>query len=97
MTSVEGKIQLRNLKRDPRASITVDIEQADSGMGFRSNKQVKARGRARLFGDDGRWTRRITFKYLSGPKAEEAAERRAAMPRLVIELRPETLVGLASH
>jgi len=97
MTSVAGKIQLRNLERNPAASICVDVEGPDSGSGYRPNRQVKAKGDVRLFKDDGRWTREITLKYLSGPEARKMAERRASMPRLVIELRPEELVGLAAH
>ncbi len=97
MTSVEDKIQLRNLHRNPAASVSVDIESPDSGKGYRSNRQVKAKGAVRLFKDDGSWTRRITLKYLSGPEAERMADARAAMLRLVIELRTDDLVGLAAH
>lgn len=97
MTSVEGKIQLRNLHRNPAASISVDIEIPDSGEGYRSNRQVKGKGTVRLIRDDGSWTRRITLKYVSGPQAEGMADARAAMPRLVIELRPDNLVGFAAH
>lgn len=97
MTSVEGKIQLRNLQHDPRASICVDVEGADSGEGYRPNRQVKAKGRVRLYEDDGTWTRRITMKYVSGPQGDVTADGRASMPRLVIELRPDKLVGLAAH
>jgi nitroimidazol reductase NimA-like FMN-containing flavoprotein (pyridoxamine 5'-phosphate oxidase superfamily) len=97
MTSVENKIQLRNLHRNPAASISVDIESPDSGKGYRSNRQVKGKGTARLFKDDGSWTRRITLKYLTGPEAERMADTRVAMPRLVIELPPDNLFGLAAH
>lgn len=97
MTSVEDKVQLRNLQRDPRATICVDVEGADSDEGYRPNRQVKAKGKVRLYDDDGTWTRRITKKYVSGPQGERTADERASMPRLVIELRAEQLVGLAAH
>lgn len=97
MTSVKGKIQLRNLRRNPLASVCVDIERDDDGTGHRRNRQVKAKGTVRLLDDDGTWTRRITLKYVSGPGGERTAEARAQMPRLVIELRPDRLVGLAAH
>ena len=96
MSSVEDKIQLRNLERDTTASICVDIEGPDEG-GYRPNRQVKAKGRVRLFPVDGSWTKRITLKYLSGPEAARTADARASVPRLVMELRPDKLTGLAAH
>ena len=97
MSSVKGKIQLRNLERNPVAAICVDVEGPDSGVGHRPNRQVKARAAVRLFEDDGSWTRRITAKYVSGPEGERTAAERASMPRLVIELRPSRVIGLAAH
>lgn len=96
MTSLELNVQLRNLQRDPRATICIDIEGPDEG-GYRPNRQVKAKAKVRLFPDDGEWTRRITLKYLSGPEGEETAEQRASHRRLVIELRPDKVAGVAAH
>lgn len=97
MTSVKGKIQLRNLARNPLASVCVDVEGDDDGTGHRRNRQAKAKGEVRLYEDADRWTRCITKKYVSGPQGDRTADERASMPRLVIELRPERLVGLAAH
>jgi PPOX class probable F420-dependent enzyme len=89
MTSVEGQPHLRNLERDPRAALCVDTEVRTSTRGRRPNRRVRAQGVAELFRDeDGRWTRRITLKYIRGEEGEARAADRAAMPRIVIRLRP---------
>ena len=50
-----------------------------------------------LFPDSrGKWTTRITAKYVRGPAAAASAESRAADERLVICLRPTKLVAVAS-
>ncbi len=95
MTSVEGAPHLRNLRREPRAGICVDIE---AGMpvasGVRPNASVKAWGMASLKTDTGgQWTRRITLKYVSGDAGLARAEFRAQMDRVVIELRPGRLLS----
>jgi hypothetical protein len=77
--------------------VCVDVEEPERGDGQRPNRQVRAIGTAELFADeDGSWTRRITGKYVTGPGAAEHAAHRAADQRLVIRLRPSTLVGFAS-
>ncbi len=97
MSSVEGQPHLRNLRRDPRAAISVDTEADVAVGGVRANRRVRAQGRAVLGPDvGGQWTRRITLKYVPGPDGETAATRRAAMPRVVISLRPERLVAQMS-
>ena len=97
LTSVEGRPHLRNLQRDPRASLCVDTEERVAIAGHRPNRQVKAYGLAHLAPDDeGYWTRRITRKYLAGPEGEERAAYRAAMQRIVIVLRPSRLIAVGS-
>lgn len=94
MTSVEGQPHLRNLARDPRAAICVDTEARAAVDGIRPNRRVRAQGLAETEQDDGGyWTRRITCKYVLGVAGRAAAERRAAMPRVVITLRPERLLA----
>lgn len=95
MTSVEDAFHLTDLRRDPRAGICVDVE-ADlpDPSGVRSNKSVKAWGACVLAHDaGGRWTRRITRKYVPGDIGARRAEHRARMPRIRIELRPVCLVA----
>ncbi len=94
MTSVTGKRHLRDLARDPRATIWVDTEEPPPE---RTNRQVGGRGTARVFRDvGGDWTRRITLKYVTGPEGKERAEVRAAMDRWVIALKPERLVAIGT-
>jgi PPOX class probable F420-dependent enzyme len=94
MTSVEGQPHLRNLVREPRAAICVDVEAREPVDGIRATRRVRAQGLAETTADNGGyWTRRITLKYVPGPDGEAAAKRRAAMPRVVITLRPERLLA----
>lgn len=97
MTSVPGKRQLADLKRDPRASLCIDTESPLAIGGQRPNRQARARGRVETSVDvDGRWTRRITFKYIPGPEGEAQAAFRASMPRVLIRLRPERLIAMGT-
>jgi hypothetical protein len=95
MTSLDGTRHIANLRRDPRAAICVDVEAADTTpSGVRPNASVKARGLARLTPEiDGFWTRRITEKYVAGEAGAARARLRAAMRRVVIELRPVRLLS----
>lgn len=94
MTSVEGRSHLRDLAREPRISLCVDTETRVTESGGRMNRRVKAYGRAELLPDEGgRWTVRITRKYVHGPEGEALAARRAAVPRLVIRVRPKRLLS----
>jgi nitroimidazol reductase NimA-like FMN-containing flavoprotein (pyridoxamine 5'-phosphate oxidase superfamily) len=94
MTSVEGQPHLRNLARDPRAAICVDTEAREPVDGIRAHRRFRAQGLVEAAPDHGGyWTRLITLKYISGPDGEEAAERRAAMPRVVITLQPERFLA----
>jgi nitroimidazol reductase NimA-like FMN-containing flavoprotein (pyridoxamine 5'-phosphate oxidase superfamily) len=97
MTSVAGKCHLADLARDPRAAICIDGEEHVSVAGLRRNRQVKGRGRAELFADEGgTWTRRITHKYIAGAEGEALAQCRAAQPRIVIRLSPERLIAIGT-
>ena len=97
MTSVTGKRHLKNLARDPRASICIDTEERVTQSGIRRKRRLKATAEAELESDrDGEWTKRITLKYVYGNEGRALAQRRAAMPRVVISLRPARLVGLGT-
>ncbi len=92
MTSIVGKRHVEDLRRDPRASIRVDIEDNAAVDGVRANRQIGGSGIAELRPDaDGAWTRRITLKYVTGADAETRAAMRAAQQRIVILLAPERL------
>jgi hypothetical protein len=45
---------------------------------------------------DAEWTGRITKKYVDGPAATAAVAHRAADDRVLIRLRPTSLVAVAS-
>ena len=97
MTSVRGTRQLRNLQRDPRAAVAVDIEDETARHGIRATRQVKGKGRAEILEDDGgAWTRRITLKYVPGDEGQALAERRAAMDRWLIRVAPGRLVAVGT-
>lgn len=97
MTSLEDKPHVHRLRNDARVGFVVDIEDEERSDGERPNRQVRITGDAVLVSDEGGdWTRSITLKYLAGLSAEARAEARAAQSRVVIELRPTTVVGVAS-
>jgi PPOX class probable F420-dependent enzyme len=98
MTSVAGKAHLRDLARDPRCAIVISQEIDPAPDGERRYARVRASGSAEIGADDGgRWTRRITLKYMPGPAGERLAERRARDERVVITLRPARLSATASR
>lgn len=92
MTSLRDRIHVLDIRRDPRAAICIDIEDRRS----RRNSQIRGRGIAELLPEHAEWTRRITRKYVLGPDAAREAERRAAMDRVLIRLRPERLVRIGT-
>jgi nitroimidazol reductase NimA-like FMN-containing flavoprotein (pyridoxamine 5'-phosphate oxidase superfamily) len=97
MTSLPEKAHVRRLERDPRASFLVDVEDAERADGERPNRSVRSVGPAELFDDEGgRWTRRITEKYIVGGGRHAMVERRTGQPRVVIRLQPVRLFGLSS-
>jgi nitroimidazol reductase NimA-like FMN-containing flavoprotein (pyridoxamine 5'-phosphate oxidase superfamily) len=98
MTSLSDRPHLRRLEHDPRAGVCVDVEEPEREDGQRPNRQVRAVGRAELFADPGGvWTRRITEKYVRGSRGPARSAARAADERVVIRLRPERLVAVASQ
>lgn len=97
MTSLTSKPHLQRLRENPHACVLVEAEQAERDNGERPNQQVRMVGNARLSIDTaGDWTRRITHRYLRGPSADRMATRRADQERFVIELRPHSIVAVAS-
>lgn len=92
MTSVLERIHVADIRRTPRAAICIDLEDRET----RRNVQTRGRGIAELLPDHAEWTRRTTRKYVSGPDAESEADRRAAMLRVHIRLRPERLLAIGT-
>ena len=97
VTSISDRPHLRRLAANPQAGICVDIEEAERDDGQHPNRQVRAVGVAKLSSDrDGVWTARITEKYIRGPAAPAVRASRVADQRVVICLRPDRLVAVAS-
>ncbi len=97
MTSIVDRPHLRRVEDNPRVGIGVDVEERERPDGQRPNRQVRATGVAELLADDAAiWTTRITEKYLRGPAALERAQARSHDERIVICLRPQRLIAVAS-
>lgn len=97
LTSISDRPHLRRLEANPRAGICIDVEEPERDDGQHPNRQVRAVGLAELSPDsDGFWTDRITQKYVRGPSASTMRAARLADQRVVICLRPDRLVAVAS-
>jgi len=97
MTSLVNKRHVEDIRRDPRASIRIDVEERTAVGGVRANRQLGGRGVAEVRADvGGAWTRRITLKYVVGSDGETRAAMRAAQERMLIVLRPERLERLGT-
>ena len=97
MTSIADRPHLKRLSGNTRAGLCIDTEAPERADGQRPNQQVRAIGVAELLPDrDAKWTSRITKKYVRGPAATAAVANRAADDRVVICLRPTSLVAVAS-
>jgi len=97
LTSIFDRPHLRRLAANPRAAICVDVEEPERDDGQRPNRQVRAIGTAEMSADDdGLWTGRITDKYVSGPAAASMHAARVADQRVVIRLKPDRFVAVAS-
>lgn len=96
-TSISDRPHLKRLLVNPHAGICVDVEEPEREDGQRPNRQVRAIGLAELFTDEaGEWTARITEKYVCGPGASATLASRSADERVVIRLRPDRLLAVAS-
>lgn len=97
MTSLPGRPHVNRLASNPKACLSVDTEGEEGTDGERPNRQVRLIGDVTLLDDvDGRWTAEITQRYLRGVGAQEQQEKRRQQPRILIELRPKKIVGVAS-
>ncbi|MGS2616638.1 PPOX class F420-dependent oxidoreductase [Micromonospora sp. LZ34] len=84
-TSVKG----RNLRRDPRAALTVDEEHPPYAF-------VSVRGRVTVSEDVDEmlpWSIRIAARYMRGDRAEEYGRRNAVAGELLVRLRVEQVVA----
>lgn len=97
MTSLSQRPHIRRLRLNPSASVCIDVEAPERSDGERPNRQVRGVGTVTLAEDvGGRRTERITRKYLSGPGLEDMVRHRTSLSRVVLSLRPDRLIAIAS-
>jgi len=97
LTSFSDRPHLRRLAANPRAGICIDVEEPERDDGERPNRQVRAIGTADLSRDhDGVWTARITDKYVRRSAASAMRATRVADQRVLIRLKPDRFVAVAS-
>lgn len=97
MTSLPGRPHVERLTRNPKACLAVDTEAEERADGERPNRQVRLVGDVTLLEDvDGRWTDEISRRYVRGVGAAKRRESRRQQRRILIELRPDQVVGVAS-
>ena len=91
VTSDPTKFHVRCLRRDPRASICVEVEDVVVGQ-RRANRQVKAVGRIEIFEDTANgWWPRIRAKYLEPARLPDVMQ--DMPPRVVLRLEPEKITA----
>lgn len=97
LTSISDRPHLRRLEANPRAGVCVDVEEPERDDGQHPNRQVRAVGLAELSPDrNGYWTAQITEKYVRGQAASAMRASRVADQRVVVCVRPDRLVAVAS-
>ena len=90
MSSGQEKRHVHDLARDPRAGLSIAIEEGQTPGGSRPYRQIIVRGYAHLQPDtDELWAHKLILKYISGPAGVLRAQQSAGKPLAVIALRPE--------
>ena len=90
MSSGEERRHVRDLARDPRAGLSISIEESQTQEGSRPYRQIIVRGYAQVQPDtDERWARKLILKYITGQAGALRAQLSAGKPLTVIALRPE--------
>ena len=90
MSSGQEKRHVHDLARDPRAGLSIALEEGQTEAGSRPYRQVIVRGYAQVQPDtDEIWARKLILKYIAGPAGVVRAQQSAGKPLAVITLRPE--------
>lgn len=93
MSSGQEKHHVHDLARDPRAGLSIAIEEGQTQGGSRPYRQIIVRGYAQVQPDtDVRWARKLILKYITGQAGTLRAQQSAGKPLAVIMLRPERLL-----
>lgn len=81
---------VQDLARDPRAGLCLTVEEGQTEAGYRPFRQIMVHGYAQVQPDpDGRWSRKLIGKYITGQAEVVRAKLEAGKPHVVIALRPE--------
>ena len=97
MTSLPGRPHVKRLAHNSKAALAIDTEAEERDDGERPNRQVRLVGDVTLLDDvGGRWTDEITRRYVRGVGAAKRRESRRQQRRILIELVPRKVVGVAS-
>ena len=90
MSSGQERRHIHDLARDPRAELSIAIEEGQTEAGSRPYRQIIVRGYAQVQPDtDERWACKLILKYITGPAGALRAQQSAGKPLAVITLRPE--------
>src|SRR5713226_5336668 len=90
MSSGQERRHVHDLARDPRAGLSIALEEGQTQMGSRPYRQIIVRGYAHVQPDtDERWARKLILKYITGQAGALRAQQGAGKPLAVIALRPE--------
>ena len=82
--------RVQDLARDPRAGLCITVEEGQTEAGYRPFRQIMVHGYAQVQTDpDGRWSRKLIGKYITGQAGVVRAKLEAGKPHVVIVLRPE--------
>lgn len=95
MTSYSTRAHVQRCIKNPRAGLVIDVEDPLRQDGERPNRQVRVIGNATVAEDHSyAWTRRIRGRYIGD--VDESPNQQPARQRSVIELRPVSVVAVAS-
>ncbi len=90
MSSGQEKRHVHDLARNPRAGLSIGVEEGQTAGGSRPYRQIVVRGYAQVQPDaDERWAHKLILKYISGQAGTLRAQQSAGKPLAVIMLRPE--------
>jgi len=93
MSSGEERRHVHDLARDPRAGLSIAVEEGQTPGGSRPYRQIIVRGHARVQPDtDEVWARKLILKYITGQAGALRAQQSAGKPLTVITLRPMRLL-----
>ena len=90
MSSGQERRHVHDLARDPRAGLSIAIEEGQTQEGSRPYRQIIVRGSAQVQPDiEEIWASKLILKYITGQAGVLRAQQGAGKPLAVITLRPE--------